>query len=85
VTFFISRIYKSNPTLVLVLAGVIVGSLFSAITALIKYVADPYTKLPDIVFWLMGSFAKTTMNDIYLVGPILIQCMGILMLIRWQL
>lgn len=59
-TFAISRVYRSNPTLVLVLAGIIVGGLFSAVISLLKFVADPYSKLPDIVFWLMGSFAKAS-------------------------
>jgi iron complex transport system permease protein len=84
-TFLISRVYKSNPTLVLVLAGVIVGALFSAVTSLFKYVADPYTKLPDIVFWLMGSFAKASMKDVYITAPVLLISMLILYLIRWRL
>lgn len=84
-TYAISRTYKSNPTLVLVLAGIIVGSLFGAVTSALKYVADPYTKLPDITFWLMGSFAKVSIGDVYLVAPVLLICMGILLLVRWRL
>lgn len=84
-TYSISRVYKSNPTLVLVLTGIVVGSLFTAGTSLLKYVADPYTKLPDIVFWLMGTFSKVSMNDIYVIGPIILACMGILYLLRWRL
>lgn len=84
-TFMISRIYRSNPTLVLVLSGVIVGALFSAITSLFKYVADPYTKLPDIVFWLMGSFARASMKDVYITAPVLLISMSVLYLIRWRL
>lgn len=84
-TYFISRVYKSNPTLVLVLAGIIVGSLFSAATSMIKYVADPYTKLPDITFWLMGSFATINMSSVFLIAPVIIICMAILLLVRWRL
>lgn len=84
-TYAISRTYKSNPTLVMVLAGVIVSSLFTAITSLLKYVADPYTKLPDITFWLMGSFALVNANDVIMVAPVMLICMGVLMLIRWRL
>ena len=84
-TFLISRVYRSNSTLILVLAGVIVGALFSAVTSLFKYVADPYTKLPDIVFWLMGSFAKASMNDVYITAPVLLVSMSVLYLIRWRL
>lgn len=84
-TYSISRVYQNNPTLVLVLAGIIVGGLFSAATSLIKYVADPFLKLPDIVFWLMGSFGKVGINDVFLVAPVLLICMAVLLLLRWRL
>lgn len=45
--------------LVMVLAGTVISSVFSAFTSLIKYVADTDEKLPAITFWLMGSFAKS--------------------------
>jgi iron complex transport system permease protein len=83
--YSISRVYKSNPILLLVLSGVIVGSLFGAITDILTYVADPHTKLPEIVFWMMGSFAKVTINDIYLSGPIIVVGILVLFLIRWRL
>jgi len=84
-TYMISRVYRSNPTLVLVLAGIIVGSLFSAVTSLLKYVADPYTKLPDITYWLMGSFAKISQQDVLIATPIIMVPMLAIMLIRWRL
>jgi len=84
-TFIISRVYKSNPTLVLVLAGIIVGSLFSAISSIIKYLADPDSKLPDIIFWLMGSFSKISLRDVCIVAPIIIICMLVIILVRWRL
>lgn len=45
--------------LVLVLAGIVVSSLASALTSLAKYLAPTDTKLPEITFWLMGSFARS--------------------------
>jgi len=84
-TFAISRVYRSNPTLVLVLAGIVVGSLFTAVTSLIKYVADPYTKLPDITFWLMGSFGSVTIDSVLPMIPIVIVCLVIVILMRWRL
>lgn len=84
-TFTISHIYKNNQTLILVLAGIIVGGLFSAIISLFKYVADPSNKLPDIVFWLMGSFAKTSLNNISFIAPVTILSMLIIILLRWRI
>lgn len=84
-TFAISRVYRSNPTLVLVLAGIIVGGLFSAVISLLKFVADPYSKLPDIVFWLMGSFAKASTANFILVIPVILIAMLVIVLLRWHL
>lgn len=53
-----------DPLLTLVLTGVVVGSLFAAGIALVKYVADPLNQLPAITFWLLGSFAGTLPRDL---------------------
>jgi iron complex transport system permease protein len=59
--------------------------LFSAFTSLLKYTADPQDKLPSIVFWLLGSFASITIDDVYLVAPGILICAFILLLLRWRL
>lgn len=53
-----------DPILTLVLTGVVVGSLFGAGIALLKYLADPYNQLPAITFWLMGSFSGALPRDL---------------------
>ncbi|SFH09925.1 iron complex transport system permease protein [Desulfotomaculum arcticum] len=84
-TYFISRKVRLDPTLVLVLTGVLVGTMFSSATSLIKFVADPYDKLPAITFWLMGSLAAITPQDV-LTGIIPILLGGIpLYILRWRL
>jgi iron complex transport system permease protein len=76
---------KENTTLVLVLAGMMIASLFSAFISILKYIADPYSKLPEITFWLMGSFSSVTGKDLtFILLPVAV-CMTILMLIRWRL
>jgi iron complex transport system permease protein len=83
--FLISRIYKTTPTLMLVLSGVVVGAFFSAMISLFKFVADPYEKLPVIVFWLMGSFNARSYNDVLtIVGPMLVGT-ALLMAVRWRI
>jgi iron complex transport system permease protein len=84
-TYMISRVYRSNPTLVLVLGGIIVGSLFSAMSSLMKYLADTTTQLPDITYWLMGSFAKISQRDAIIAAPVILIPMAIIVLIRWRL
>ena len=83
--YMISRIYKTTPTLMLVLAGVIVGALFSALISFLKYIADPYDQLPAIVFWLMGSMSTSSLEDLaYTIPPIVAGIAGLL-LVRWRI
>lgn len=49
-----------DPRLTLVLTGIVTGALASAGLALALLIADPYTELPAITFWLLGSFARAT-------------------------
>ncbi|AHF89168.1 ABC transporter permease [Opitutaceae bacterium TAV5] len=49
----------SDPMLLLILGGIVAAALFSALLAIVKYTADPYDKLPSIVYWLMGSLAAS--------------------------
>ncbi|MDD2219169.1 MAG: iron ABC transporter permease [Desulfoplanes sp.] len=57
-SYFSGRIYGSTPTVTLILGGVIVSSFFGALLSILKYLADPYTQLPAITFWAMGSLAS---------------------------
>lgn len=83
--YTIGQKVRHEPMLVLVLTGVLVGTLFSSGTSLIKFVADPYDKLPSITFWLLGSLAAITPRDV-LVGIIPILIGGIpLFILRWRL
>ena len=53
--------------------------------SLVKYTADPDDKLPVIVYWLMGSLASITMENLYTVLLPMALGMTFLMLIRWRL
>lgn len=77
--------YKYNPTLGLVLAGIMIGSLFSAGTSFIKLVADPTNQLPAITYWLMGSLASIRQKDLVLLAPCVMIGVIPLLLLRWRL
>jgi iron complex transport system permease protein len=84
-SYLIGRVYKTTPTLMLVLGGVIVAALFGALTSAVKYMADPDSKLPAITFWLMGSLASASWKDVLnVLPPMLIGITGLLLL-RWRL
>jgi iron complex transport system permease protein len=83
--FFGSRLYKSSPLLVLTLMGILVGSLFGSLTALLKYLADPLDTLPAITFWLLGSLATVTWGKLLILVIITLLGLIFLVLIRWRL
>ena len=80
----INSFYKRSSTLILVLSGIIVGSFFSSLISLAKYTADPETKLPEIVFWLLGSFASVTMDDVFQYVPWMLAGIIVLLALRWR-
>lgn len=84
-SFIIARVYNTTPTIMLVLGGTIVSSVFSALISFTKYVADPTNELPSIVFWLMGSLASARYQDIMIAGiPMLIGIIG-MVAVRWRI
>ncbi len=74
-----------DPVLTLILTGVVVGSLFGAGIALVKYVADPYNQLPAITFWLLGSFSGALPKDLWVGLPLIALGLAPLALLRWRI
>lgn len=79
------RLRRHDTLLVLVLAGVVIGSLLGACIALLKYLADPYDQLPAITFWLLGSLAAVTPADVLATLPALLLGLVPLVLLRWRI
>lgn len=68
-SYQIARVYRQAPAIMLILGGTIVSSVFSALVSLLKYLADPQTQLPDIVYWLMGSLASVQWDQMWAMIP----------------
>ena len=87
ITYFSARSIGrgGNQILLLVLCGLIVGTLFQAFVSAIKYTADPDSKLPEITYWLMGSIAKITWDDLKLFLVPFIAGAVPLLALRWRL
>jgi iron complex transport system permease protein len=80
-----SLLRSRDPILVLVLAGVVIGSLLGAGVGLVKYLADPYNQLPAMTFWLLGSLAATSVSDLLpLLGPVALGTL-VLVALRWRM
>lgn len=83
--FTVSRYAKGERVLGLVLAGIMVSSLFQSGTSFIKLAADPNNQLPQITFWLMGSLSGARWREIgFVILPMLAGLIPLLLL-RWQL
>jgi len=67
----IARLVAVSPMLVLVLAGLVVLSIFNASITLLKYLSDPYNELPAIVFWMMGSMSRAQWGDLRVAVPVI--------------
>ena len=76
---------SSRSMVYLVLAGVIASSLFNAIGSLLKYTADPQDKLPEITYWLMGSFTGASYKKIAVGSPLILSGIVVIYLLRWRL
>ena len=83
--YFGSNLYKSSPLLVLTLMGILVGSLFSSLTSLLKYAADPLDTLPAITFWLLGSLTAVTWDKLAILSILTVTGLIFLFAIRWHL
>ncbi len=83
--FWVSRRAKGDRVLGLILAGIMVASLFQAGTSFIKLVADPNNKLPQITYWLMGSLAGAKWSELgFVITPMLCGLLP-LFLLRWRI
>lgn len=86
VVYAIARLVRRHEALlVLVLAGIVVGTLFGAALSMLKVLADPYNQLPAITFWLLGSLAGVKLADLWVLFPILLLGLLPLILLRWRI
>lgn len=83
--YLISRLAQGGGIMMMVLGGILVTSFFNALLSLLKYLADPYDRLPGIVFWIMGSFSRTTWRELALTLPFMVLGMTAIFLMRWWL
>lgn len=79
------RLRRGDPTLFLVLTGILIGTVFTSLISILKVLADPFDKLPAITFWLMGSLAAINTEDVFvLLGPMVVGGAA-LIAVRWHL
>lgn len=85
ITLFIAQAFKGKSPFILLLSGIVVSGFMTACISLIKFMADSDSTLGEITFWLLGSFSKVVMNDVYVMLPICLMSFTVLFVIRWRL
>lgn len=83
-TYTLSRVRGQTPTVTLVLAGVVIGSMFSAMFAIFQYVGTD-EQLRRLVFWLLGGLHRATWAEVGVVAPLSILGFLIIWGHSWQL
>ena len=83
--YLISTRARRNTTLGMVLAGIMISSLFTSGTSFIKLIADPTNILPSITFWLMGSISGVREDKLIWAAIPILGGMAVLFVLRWKL
>jgi len=81
---FVGNRARGKRVLGLILAGIMIGSLISSGTSMIKLVADPEDQLPAITYWLMGSLNGTAPADVWFAFVPMVIGLIPLFLLRWR-
>lgn len=68
-----------------ILAGVAVNYLFSALTALIQYIAPDAESVRSVVYWLMGGLNDALWSNILLMLPVVVACIVVMMWQSWNI
>lgn len=85
ITYKVSVIKDSADRVTIILSGIIISAIFSALVSLCKYVADAQDVLPTITFWLLGSLSSASFKAILLSLPFILIAGAIIILLRWKL
>jgi iron complex transport system permease protein len=81
----LSGLARQRTTIGLILAGIIISGVFSSLTGLLTYLADPESKLPNIIYWLMGSFATSSYENVGFQALVSFICVPLLLFLSWRI
>jgi len=84
IVYGIARL-RGVTTETVILAGVAIGFLFSALLALIQYLTPQYEALRAVVFWLMGGLNSASWEGIMIVFPIVLVTVVLMVQQSWNI
>lgn len=83
--YSVSSVRGQRTLLMLILSGLVIGALFTALINLVKFVADPQDVLPSITYWMLGSLSGAKMDNLYSAAPVIGISSLILYILRWKM
>ncbi|WP_350432661.1 iron ABC transporter permease [Shewanella sp. H8] len=85
VAMFMAKKFGSNSILLMLMTGIIIGSIFGSGLTMLKALADPYGELPAIVFWLMGSLSASSWSTVAQLAIPVVLGYGLIHSLRYRL
>ena len=83
-SFSFARIHKTISTVAMILAGVVVSGVFTALLTVIQFLSDPF-RLQTIVHWMMGNLHTASWSKLESCVIPILAGMVIIVLWRWRL
>ncbi len=76
--------YKGITPETMILAGIAIMYLFSAMTSFLQYVGES-EEVHEVVFWMMGSLGRSSWDKVAIIALITMTCTLILMAFSWDI
>lgn len=83
--YALAYLFGKDNRLILILLGIVLSGIFASLVHLVQYLADSEETLPNIVFWLLGSFSKANWDKFLMLVVPLIIVGGRLYQVRWRI
>lgn len=81
---FVASTRHELPIISLILSGIVISSLFTALLSGIQFLVDP-DRLGSIIFWLMGSFGRVDSKTALTITSLIIFGLVLLYSLSWKL
>ena len=76
--------YRGISPETMVLAGIAIMYLFSAMTSFLQYVGHA-EQVHEVVFWMMGSLGRSSWDKVAIIALVTVACSLILMRLSWDI
>ncbi|MDD4652569.1 MAG: iron ABC transporter permease, partial [Methanothrix sp.] len=76
--------YKGITPETMILAGIAIMYLFSAMTSFLQYIGHA-EQVQEVVFWMMGSLGRSSWDKVWVVTAVIAACFPYLLLKSWDI